>query len=82
LSRAFGDDILRPVSYEDKIWNDEFVLNNDNIILNPHQNNEHPLLAQSYMNKKLYLAGTETSPEYGGYMEGAIQSSIRVAEQL
>ena len=28
------------------------------------------------------MAGTETSPNYGGYMEGAIQSAIITSDKI
>jgi monoamine oxidase len=34
------------------------------------------------MNNKLYLSGSETSPIFGGYMDGAVNSGKTVAEKI
>jgi monoamine oxidase len=34
------------------------------------------------MNGKLYLAGAETSPYFGGYMDGAVYSALRAAKNI
>jgi monoamine oxidase len=48
----------------------------------PHQNNGHPLYKQSLMNGKLYLSGSETSPHFGGYMEGAVYAGWHAAAHI
>jgi len=80
LSTIFGKDVLNFATYFDKLWSDEFVGDDKKIMLRPHQNNGHPLLLQRYMNGKLFFSGTETATEFSGYMEGAIRSSLRIAE--
>jgi monoamine oxidase len=56
------------------------------VIHQPHQNNGHPLLQQSYLNGKLYFGGTdggtETANESPGYMEGAVVAAKKLALQL
>lgn len=42
----------------------------------------NPILNKIYMNDKLYFSGTETSVQYGGYMEGAILSAKAVANSF
>lgn len=82
LEELFGEKIPKPSLYQDKVWTDKFVLGDNTIISRPHQHNGHPLLLQSYFSDKLFFAGTETSTEYAGYMEGAIHSAARVASQI
>ncbi len=41
-----------------------------------------PIFQNILMNNKLYLAGTETSNRFGGYMEGAVSSAMRISEVL
>ena len=82
LHELFGDKILNPLSYFDKIWTDEFISGANQIIQRPHQNNGHKLLQESYLNGRLYFSGTETSSNYPGYMEGAIHSSMRVMKDM
>lgn len=82
LAELLGNEILNPVNYFDKVWTDEFVLSESQIINRPHQNNGHPLLQQSYLNGKLFIAGTETSTEFPGYMEGAIIAAKKNSESI
>ena len=39
-------------------------------------------MAAPQLGGKLWIAGTETSPHFGGYMEGAVYSAMHIAEQL
>lgn len=78
LEEMFGEKILKPVTYADKVWTDEFVSGGNQINQQPHQNQGHPLLQQSYMNGKLLFSGTETATGFPGYMEGAVISANRV----
>jgi monoamine oxidase len=82
LAELFGTEILNPISYTDKIWTDEFVLNGNQLIQRPHQNNGHLLLQKSYMNNRLFFSGTETDTEFGGYMEGAVNSALKIADEF
>jgi monoamine oxidase len=82
LSELFGSEILNFISYTDKIWTDEYILNGNQIIQRPHQNNGHILLQKSYMNDRLFFSGTENSTQYGGYMEGAIISAKNIADKF
>jgi len=82
LSELLGDGVLNPVSYSDKVWTDEYILAGNQLIHQPHQNNGHPPLQQSYMNGKLFFSGTETAIECAGYMEGAVISAIRTVNKL
>lgn len=82
LEELFGEKIPKASLYQDKVWTDIFVLGDNPIITRAHQHNGHPLLLQSYFNEKLFFAGTETSTSYAGYMEGAIRSAERVAQQI
>jgi monoamine oxidase len=34
------------------------------------------------MNGKLFFCGTETASEFPGYMEGAVEAAVRVAERI
>lgn len=82
LSELLGDEARQATAYFDKVWNDEFILKGSPIIELPPQNNGHPLLQMDYMNAKLLFCGTETSSEFPGYMEGAVDAAIRVAERI
>ncbi|GAA4915230.1 flavin monoamine oxidase family protein [Mucilaginibacter defluvii] len=82
LTDLFGAEAASPLTYQDKVWNDKYLLSGNPIIERPHQFNGHHLLQQAYLNQKLLFCGTETSPICGGYMEGAVISATRVAEQI
>jgi hypothetical protein len=74
--RVFGNEAQDFESYNDKIWNDKYIQPNNDVFLPPHFNNGHSLFRESYMNNKLFFTGTEVSPQFSGYMEGAIIASI------
>jgi monoamine oxidase len=82
LQELFGDKILKPLSYFDKVWNDEYISGANQMIQRPHQNNGHKLLQESYLSGRLYFSATETSSNYPGYMEGAISSAMRVMKDM
>jgi monoamine oxidase len=82
LSELFGQEALQPTSYFDKVWNDEYIVQGNQIVEKPHQNNGHPYLQYSYVHDKIFFCGTETSSNFPGYMEGAVQSAIRVADLI
>nr|WP_299418462.1 NAD(P)/FAD-dependent oxidoreductase [uncultured Emticicia sp.] len=76
LKHYFGNEAQDFESYNDKIWNDKYIQPNNDVFLPPHFNNGHSLFRESYMNNKLFFTGTEVSPQFSGYMEGAIIASI------
>lgn len=82
LKELLGEKALKPTAYFDKVWTDEFISGGNQIIQKPHQNNGHYLLQESYLNGKLFFSGTETSPEFPGYMEGAIISAIKTSNRI
>ncbi|WP_266205897.1 flavin monoamine oxidase family protein [Pontibacter kalidii] len=80
LGELLGGKALQPTAYFDKVWTDEFVLAGNQVIHRPHQNNGHPLLQQKYMGGRLFFCGTETAPEFAGYMEGAVMAAKKIAD--
>ncbi|MEJ5103989.1 flavin monoamine oxidase family protein [Chryseobacterium sp. MYb328] len=82
LADLLGEKALQPVSYYDKVWTDEYILGSKQMITRPHQNNGHPLLQFGYLNDKLFFSNTETSPEFSGYMEGAVISAKNTKNNL
>ena len=83
LSSFLGEDAGNYLSYTEKIWaDDQYTYANYVKPLMPHQHNGHPLYTEALMNGRLYFAGTETSPQYGGYMEGAVQSGLTAAKNI
>lgn len=82
VTDLFGQEAFNALQYSDKIWTDEFILGNNEIVSFPHQYNGHPLLQDSYMNGKLFFSATESSLHYPGYMEGAVRSAINIYDKL
>lgn len=82
LSHYFGDDALHAVSYQDKIWNDEYISSGNETFLPPHANNGHSLYRDAYCNDKLFFTGTETSMLHGGYMDGAVVAARNLTTQI
>lgn len=83
LTRLLGQEAANCVSYMDKAWVEEpFTYANYISLISPHQYNGHPAFAQPLMSGKLFLSGTETSPVFGGYMDGAVYSGFSAAEKV
>ncbi len=83
LYKFFGEEGKNYISYQEKVWSNDKLLNfkNDRFI-NSHFNNGHQIYQQKYLNGKLIIAGSETSPSYGGYMEGAIYRGNQIVAKL
>ncbi|MEM7374306.1 MAG: FAD-dependent oxidoreductase [Bacteroidota bacterium] len=83
LSKYYGEKVNTYLTYEELVWkNETYTATPYSEHVLPHQDNGHPLYQQSYWNGRLFVAGTETSPKFSGYMEGAIRSAQRVLSQL
>jgi len=78
IENLFGSIVPSHISYHEKVWNNQYVLSTKPNSLYAHQNNGHELVQLSYMNDKLFFAGTETSSVHPGYLEGAVRSANRV----
>lgn len=71
------------IDYQETHWGEEPLTSLPSTEqLFPHQNNGHSLYSHSLAGGKLWLAGAETSPYFGGYMDGAIYAGNRVANVL
>ena len=83
LSKYFGDKATHYIQYEEYVWrNDINTYSEYHDYVMPHQHNGNPMFMDSYVDGKLFLAGSETSAEYGGYMEGAVRSAFSVFNKL
>lgn len=83
LKKFFGEDAEKHISYFDRIWKKEkYTFSPTTNFLPSHYNNGHSIYQTSFWGNSFFLAGTETSPNYGGYMEGAIQSAILTSEKI
>jgi len=70
------------VSYNDKVWNYSYIQAGKESFLPPHANNGHTMFGERYMRNKLLFAGTETSKQFGGYMEGAILAANSIVAKV
>lgn len=76
LKKAFGTEGVNYLNYEECVWSrEEFTKHSNSENLVPHQNAGHPIYQESWYDNRLYVAGSETSGLYGGYMEGAVYSA-------
>ena len=83
LKKFFGSDTENHIGYFDRIWSDEkYTFSPTTDFLSSHYNNGHPIYQNSFWGNSFFMAGTETSPNFGGYMEGAIQSAILTSEKI
>jgi monoamine oxidase len=87
LEKTFGQEALSFTSYYETIWAKEKQTKSSMQIdfMYPHQNNGHPIFRESYCNKRLFFAGTETANQHPGYMEGAViaaENTVKAILQL
>ncbi|MFK7771835.1 MAG: flavin monoamine oxidase family protein [Saprospiraceae bacterium] len=83
LKKFFGSDAENHIGYFDRIWEKEkFTFSPTENFLPSHYNNGHPIYQNSFWDNSLFMAGTETSPNFGGYMEGAIQSALLTSKKI
>jgi len=83
LRKYYGDLIDNYLEYYEKVWRKEihtFTPYDNHVI--PHQNNGHNLYNKTYWDGRLILSGTETSPVFPGYMEGAVYSGLVASKKV
>ena len=83
LGRFFGPAAADPLRYLERDWSgDPFT--NDEVFWVPHDllAYGHPRMAEPLFGGRLVWAGTETSAEGGGHMEGALLSGDRAARLI
>jgi monoamine oxidase len=83
VQRYFGTMANTFIQYTDYVWCNNWVgCGEEQNHLLPHQNNGHYLYTNSYMNERLFWAGTETAQQFGGYMDGAVEAGLRAARAI
>lgn len=83
LSSYLGDEAKAYLSYEEKDWSKDRNTSTEKI--EPpygHPSYGDQVFSDSYFNGQLLFSGTETSPVYGGYMEGAVFSGLNAYDFL
>jgi monoamine oxidase len=79
LEASFGEKASQYLNYLELDWSAEWYTSGSlDQLLFPHQNNGHETFQNAIFDQRLYFSGTETSPLHGGYMEGAVYSTIQV----
>lgn len=87
LHSYYGKIVLDYLSYEECLWkNEDHTSITSEHYLMPQTNNGHHFYNNTYLNDRLFIAGTETSNVFPGKMEGAIRSAnevfVRLKEKL
>ena len=84
LVRLFGKEAAQPEAILIKDWSEEplTATPEDAQPLTSHPQYGHAWLQLDHWNDKLYFSGTETAAQFGGYLEGALESTERVANAL
>lgn len=83
LSKYLGQEIMDYITYEEKDWSLDANTSNETIksvYMSPSYGN--PVFKKMYLEDKLLFSGAETSPVYGGYMDGAIYSGMLSAKKV
>lgn len=83
LKKYLGEEVLNYTRYVEKDWSQDKNTSCEmikSIYMSPSYGN--PVFAEFQMNGKLLFSGAETSPVYGGYMDGAIYSGIQAAANI
>jgi monoamine oxidase len=81
FARYFGEEALDPLGYAETDWGAELYSRGGYAgVPTPGMLLDHgPALQESV--GRIYWAGAETSPEWSGYMEGAVESGERAARE-
>jgi len=87
LVRIFGDQAAQYLEYEDSIWSQERLTmggpnNGPAPRVGRHKNNGHRVYQHPLYEGRLIIGGSETSPQAGGYMEGAVNSARHISTLL
>ncbi len=83
LENFLGKEIREHTSYEEKDWSIDRMSSCENlksVYMSPQYGN--PIFERWHLDGHLLFSGTETSPRYGGYLDGAVYSGKRAAQQL
>jgi monoamine oxidase len=84
LVRLFGPQAAEPVSLYLKDWAlDPFTATQaDGAPLYAHPEYGLPRALDSLWENRLHFAGTEVAPQFGGYLEGALEAAQRVLQKI
>ncbi|WP_296620656.1 NAD(P)/FAD-dependent oxidoreductase [Marivirga sp.] len=75
LSDIFGEKAQNAISYHEYVWSeDDYVKWPKENLLQPHQNNGHPIFRESFFNNQLIISSSESATNFPGYMDGAVEA--------
>lgn len=83
LKKYYGSIVEEYENYFEQVWMQEpdtFYPYNTHVL--PHQNNGDTIYQRAFFDDRLIIAGSETSPIYPGYMEGAVYSAKTVSNMI
>ena len=83
LAKHFGQKVYNYTDFKLLDWSKEQFTTGLLGLVHPRKTNYgNPVFQEAYFNSKLYFAGTETSAHQGGFMEGAVYSGLKTAQEL
>ncbi|MCT8137851.1 FAD-dependent oxidoreductase [Anaerobacillus sp. CMMVII] len=83
LTRFFGPSAEKPIALLYKDWsNDSNTATRDDARPNSNFPNYGPLTSAGAWEKKVIFAGTETSSDHGGHLEGALRAAERAVSEV
>lgn len=83
LNRLLGPKALKYESYHETVWaHEQYTYQGYDQDILPHQNNGNPVFRQSIWNDRFIIAGSETSHQFPGYMDGAVISAKKAYQNL
>lgn len=83
LTRILGPEAQVYSQYREVLWAQEaFTCHPNNPATIPHQHHGHKIFGQSFWQGKLMISGSETSPQFGGYMEGAVVAAMNTVRAI
>lgn len=83
LEEVFGEQASNYLEYTECIWsNEKNTFEDTGTPIYPHQNNGNPLYRRLFYDGKLLISSSESSPEFPGYMDGAILAGNLTASKI
>lgn len=83
LKRLLGQPAEEYLSYTESLWQEEeFTAGKTIADFHPHQNNGNSVFQESLYGGRIIVSNSETSPLFGGYMEGAVYSANLAAKKV
>lgn len=81
LQRLFGAWAAHYLRYMEKAWPEEPLTSTPEVeFININPGYGHPAFREPQMGGRLLISGTETSPVFGGYMDGAVYAGMQAAK--